>query len=55
VKLLGVTLLLGGYTLVYAAVAAGGIFAGAPWLRLMFDAYGAREALKAHKGHKKGP
>lgn len=38
-RALGMALLLGGYTLVYAAVARGGMFALEPWLGLLEDAY----------------
>lgn len=38
-KFLSVLLLLGGYLLVYAAVARGGRFAAQPWEGLFHDAY----------------
>ena len=38
-RFLGVYLLLGGYVLVYAAVAGGGKFATDPWAGLFTDAY----------------
>jgi hypothetical protein len=39
VKFLSMLLILGGYMLVYAAVAKGGVFATEPWLGLYADAY----------------
>lgn len=38
-KFLSVLLLLGGYILVYAAIAGGGKFAVQPWQGLFRDAY----------------
>lgn len=38
-RFLGVLLLLGGYTFIYAAVARGGVFATEPWMGLVSDAY----------------
>lgn len=39
-KQLGTLLVLGGYILVYAAVANGGRLAGSPWMGVFHDAYG---------------
>jgi hypothetical protein len=39
VQFVGVLLVFGGYTLVYAAVARGGRFATEPWAGLFADAY----------------
>ena len=38
-RFLGIGLILGGYTLVYAAVANRGKFATEPWAGLFMDAY----------------
>lgn len=38
-KFLSTLLLLGGYLLIYAAVAKGGRFAAQPWEGLFHDAY----------------
>jgi len=40
VQFIGILLVFGGYTLVYAAVASGGKFATEPWAGLYADAYG---------------
>jgi hypothetical protein len=39
VQFIGVLLVFGGYMLVYAAVAHGGVYATEPWLSLYADAY----------------
>lgn len=38
-KSLGMLLLLGGYMLIYAAVAKGGVYATEPWMGFVKDAY----------------
>lgn len=38
-QFIGILLLFGGYTLVYAATAHGGVFATEPWAALYADAY----------------
>lgn len=43
-KFLGTLLILGGYILVYAAVANGGKFYANPWMGVFRDAYGVDSA-----------
>jgi hypothetical protein len=43
-KFLRTLLLLGGYTLVYAGVANGGVFVYYPWMGVFRDAYGVDSA-----------
>lgn len=49
-RFLGTLLLLGGYALVYAAVAAGGKFATEPWLGFVEDAYSVNAAPTTAQG-----
>lgn len=61
-KFLSSILILGGYILVYAAIAKRGRFAQQPWMGLFHDAYGVDEKQKntgggitSSTGQPKGP
>jgi hypothetical protein len=48
-RFLGVGMIFAGYTLLYAAVAAGGVLATDPWAALYIDAYTQSTALTANQ------